>query len=316
MKTLVSIIVPVYNVKQYINQCLDSLINQSLNEIEIIIVNDGSTDGSGEICRQYEKKDQRVKLINKENGGLSDARNVGLKYAEAEYVGFIDSDDYVDINFYEELYKGIRQEKVDVAVARINKINEKKESLFQCGYEETRVIANHAAMKSMLTARGISNSVCNKLFRRVLFEKQQFPVGKLYEDEFVTYRIIDRCSHVYFTAETSYYYRVNQQGITHGAFSDKELDRIEASLIRLDYMKGAHPELVEDAKRYLMFDSLTALSKMDKYNRKYDNVLKKNIRFSLAAYLRGRSSFGAKGFSVLAAMSPRLSVFLYRIIRG
>lgn len=313
MKPLLSIIVPVFNVEKYVKICLDSLISQSLKEIEIIVVNDGSTDGSKEICERVACSDERVKVYTKINGGLSDARNYGLKMASADYVGFVDSDDYVDENFYEELYSALRDFDLDLAVGQIQKKDDFGNTLYTTSCECEGVISNEVAMKSMLSAMGISNSVCNKLFKKTLFSEDPFPIGKLYEDEYVTYKIVDKCEKIYYTNDTAYCYRTNENGITHASFSAKEMDRIEASIARVNYLRDKHPNLVNDGKRYLMYDCLTALSKMEKYESQYHNILISNIRSCLWEYLLGQSSVGAKCFSVIAAISPKCALKLYQL---
>lgn len=313
MRPLVSVVVPVYNVEKYVEQCLNSLINQTLSNIEIIVVDDGSTDNSAAICHRIAELDSRIRVISKKNGGLSDARNYGMKYVTSDYVGFIDSDDYVDPNFYEVLYNKIKGSNVQVAVAQIKKTDNQGELLFKAGYHCNGVLSAEEALESMLSAKGISNSVCNKLFDFKLFSNMKFPIGKLYEDEYVTYKIIDSCKGIYFTNETSYYYRVNQQSITNQPFSEKEMDRIEASIIRIAYLEEKHPALTELGKCYLMYDCLTAISKMYKFEDKYNKLLSSNIRNCFLAYLRGHSSLGAKGFAVLAFISPRLACSMYNV---
>lgn len=310
----ISIIVPVYNMEKYLEECLNSLIAQSLKEIEIILVNDGSTDASLDICDKFSYMDARIKVYSKENGGLSDARNYGLRYSTAEYVGFIDADDYIDCDFYEKLYYGMIENAVDISIAQIKKTDDIGEILFVAGYKDKGKIGNIEIMKSMLTAKGVSNSVCNKLFKKSLFSIDPFPIGKLYEDEYVTYKIVDKCNYIYFTNEVSYYYRTNQSSITHAKFSKKEIHRIEASLIRIEYLKHRHTELLDDAKRYLMYDCLTAISKMDKYELEYNKLILSNVRKNLLVYLKGRSSIGAKIFAIITAISPKLSIFMYKIL--
>lgn len=310
----ISIIVPVYNVEKYLDQCITSIINQSMKELEIILVNDGSTDNSLQICNKYKALDERIIVLDKKNGGLSDARNYGLKYANAEFIGFVDSDDYIDCKFYERLYEGLQNDGVYVAVSCIKRIDDFEDILYISQYQAEGIITNYEAMKSMLTAKGISNSVCNKLFCIKLFDENPFPVGKLYEDEFVTYRIVDKSPKVFISNSTSYYYRVNKNGITRRTFTEKELDRIEASLIRLDYLNNRYNTLVEDGIRYLMYDCLTTLSKMDKYDHKYDKIILNNIRSSLHIYIKGNSSFGAKGFALVSAMSPKLSILILKLV--
>jgi hypothetical protein len=115
----VSVIVPVYNVEKYLKQCLDSIVDQTLEDLEIVLVDDGSVDSSGTICDEYAKKDTRIRVIHKENGGLSDARNAGLKYVTSPYVGFIDSDDYIDLDFYCGLLKQMEADNTSIGVAAI-----------------------------------------------------------------------------------------------------------------------------------------------------------------------------------------------------
>ena len=310
----ISIIVPVYNVEKYLDQCITSIINQSMKELEIILVNDGSTDNSLQICNKYKALDERIMVLDKKNGGLSDARNYGLKYANAEFIGFVDSDDYIDSKFYERLYEGLQNDGVYVAVSSIKRVDDFEDVLYISKYKADGIITNSVAMKSMLTAKGISNSVCNKLFYKKLFDENLFPVGKLYEDEYITYRVVDLSPKIYITSSSAYYYRVNKNGITERKFTERELDRIEASLIRVNYLKNSHYDLVDDGIRYLMYDCLTTLSKMDKYDHKYDKIILNNIRLSLRTYMRGHSSRGAKGFAVVSAISPRLSILMFKTI--
>lgn len=314
-KPKISIIIPVFNVEKYLEKCLESIIAQSLKEIEIILVNDGSTDQSYAICKKYQAIDERIIVLDKKNGGLSDTRNYGLQYATADWIGFVDSDDYVDRDFYEKLYCACVNGKVDIAVAGIKKVDNSGKVLYKSGYIHEGIVSNSDAMKSMLNARGISNSVCNKLFKKSLFSCEPFPVGRLYEDEYVTYRIVDKCINIYYLDSTYYYYRENPKSITHKRFSKQELDRIEASLYRLDYLKKNHQELVNDGKRYLMYDCLTTLSKMEKYKTKYNNIILNNIRKCLWAYLKGKSALGAKGFAVIAAISPSVGIMLFNNLK-
>ena len=315
MEPLVSVIVPVYNVERYVQQCLESLVNQTLKEIEIIIVNDGSTDGSAEICNKYAKMDSRIVYITKENGGLSEARNVGLKYASADYIGFVDSDDYVDLDFFKVLYDLTQKNNAKISVGAIRRVDENNITYREDKSKEDTIFSTYDAMKSMLTAKGISNAVWNKIFYKALLNGEEFPVGKLYEDEFFTYRIIDKTDIVCVSSRVAYNYKINPNSITHGVFSEREFDRIDASLIRIDYLKKRYPALVKDAKKYLVWDCLIILSKMDKYDKKYDEKVLKNIRNGFWDYVFSSSSITGKLFVIIATISPRLAVVLYRIIR-
>ncbi|MDQ0152990.1 glycosyltransferase involved in cell wall biosynthesis [Moryella indoligenes] len=311
----ISVIVPVFNVEKYLKDCLDSIIKQSIQDIEIILVDDGSEDSSGQICDQYAEIDDRIKVIHKTNGGLSDARNCGLRVASAQYVGFIDSDDCVDLNFYEKLYHSIKNSKSEIAVSAIWHFDgNKKLKLRQIS--ENTVFSRPDAMKELLISKRISNSVCNKLFEKKLFDDILFPAGKLYEDEFVTYRVFDRANFISVINETCYHYRYNVDSITHSAFNDRELDRIKASQIKIDFCKVYYPELQNYAKRYLVYDCISALAKMEYYSgEKYNRIIRDNIRRYFFVYMGGSNSFPSKLYAGLAAISPKIVVMFRGLIK-
>ena len=174
----VSVIVPVYNVEVYLEKCLDSLINQTLDEIEIICVNDGSTDRSGDILECYKKEYPNIKIINKKNGGLSDARNSGLKHVNGKYIGFIDSDDWAELDMFEKLYNQAEKYNADICISNYNEVYE--DGIKKVDDIEEKYPILHEA------------SVWNKLFKREFIEKNNalFPVGLWYEDNAFTYRLL------------------------------------------------------------------------------------------------------------------------------
>ncbi len=311
MNPILSIVVPIYNVEKYLSRCLDSLINQTLKEIEIILVNDGSTDKSGEICHFYAQKDKRIKLYSKINGGLSDARNYGIKKATAAVIGFVDSDDYVDIDMFRVLLELKKESSAEIAVGGVKMVsNDEKEYQIR-SLEKEAVYNRHDAMEELLKSKRITNSVCNKLFDKVLFEGIEFPFGKLYEDEYVTYRLFDRANKIAMTNTVFYYYRSSPNSITHKMFTEKEFDRIYASEIKVDYIRENYPDLVALAQRYLVYDCVMALSKMQRYKRTYNVLIRDNIRRNLKCFLVGDYSVGTKAFAVVASVSPTIGVYVY-----
>ena len=171
----ISVIVPVYNVYNYIDKCLNSLVNQTLRDIEIIVVNDGSPDNSEEIIEKYIKKYSNIKYYKKKNGGISDARNYGLKYATGEYIGFVDSDDYVKENMYEEMYNKALTDNYDMVVCDLNYVYDDKIIRVDCGIKK-----DTENVKSIY----IDNYpvVWNKIFKRELFNNIQFKCGVWFED--------------------------------------------------------------------------------------------------------------------------------------
>ena len=203
------------------------------------------------------------------------------------------------------------ENKCLIAASSIKRVNNDHELLHVNESDKTGVISCREAQKSMLSATGITNAVWNKLYARKLIPEDPFPVGKLYEDEYVTYRIVDKVKKVFINNDVSYYYRENFTGISQASFAPRQMHRVEASNIRIEYMKEHHPDLVNDAKRYLMHDSLMTLGKMDKYDPEYGKILRKNIAKTLIPYLLGPSSIWAKGFAGVACLMPRLAVRVY-----
>ena len=180
----VSVIVPVYNTEEYLGKCLDSLVNQTLKELEIIVVNDGSPDNSEKIVKEYQKKYSNIKYFKKENGGLSSARNYGLERATGAYVGFVDSDDYVDLKMYEKMYDKASKDECDLVVCDLDYIYEK-----EVGKAYSNIKADTTDIKSVMA--NIYPAACNKLFKKELFENNiRFKEGIWYEDVELTYRIL------------------------------------------------------------------------------------------------------------------------------
>ncbi|MCR1823330.1 glycosyltransferase family 2 protein, partial [Terrisporobacter muris] len=221
---LISIIVPVYNVEQYIRRCLDSLINQTFKEIEIILVDDGSTDSSGRICDEYAKIDDRVKVIHKENGGLSDARNKGIDIAQGEYIGFVDSDDFVSLDMFQYMYSynDIKADIVSCEYKKIydnNKINtrDKSKKINVKEFNNIEALENYFGEYS--DKREIQVVVWNKIYKKELFEDIRFPFGKLYEDGYVTYKLLYKAKKIIHLYEELYYYFQREGSLIRSEFS-------------------------------------------------------------------------------------------------
>ncbi len=314
MNPKVSIVVPVYNIEQYLPKCLESLTGQTLTEIEIILVNDGSTDNSLAVCQKYASSDPRIRCFSKPNGGLSDARNYGIRQAGAPLIGFVDSDDYIDLDFYRYLYEMLTENNADISVCGVKRFDESGIQKKSYGYSPEAVVDKKQAMYELIEGTKILNSVCNKLFKTELLRGIEFPVGKLYEDEFFSYKVFDRAERVAMGSGAYYYYRKNSNSITTVKFSDRELDRIEASVEKWEFCKQKYPDLVPYAERYIVYDCLCCLGKMPKYDHSYDGVILKNIRSHLSAYLKKGNSFKGKCLGIVSYASPQLAVWLLRKI--
>ena len=214
---LISIIVPIYNVEKYLSKCIESLLNQTYTNIEILLVNDGSTDNSKKICEQFKGKDSRIKLINKENGGLSDARNKGLQKSIGKYITFVDSDDYVEKNYIETLYSLITKFNSEIAIADFRVIKGDKQKIKEKDIKEY-CITSEKAIDEMLYSDFYYISACSKLYKKELFENVEFPKGKMFEDVGTTYKLIIKANKIACTNKKIYNYVIRNNSITTSKF--------------------------------------------------------------------------------------------------
>lgn len=227
----VSIIVPVYNVEEYLERCINSILKQTLKDIEIILVNDGSTDRSREICKEYLKKDKRIMLINKKNGGLSSARNEGIKKASGEYIAFVDSDDIICENMMEILYYACIEMNCTIAQCQYKRFNEDEEVNTEkfVVNPDIEIISNINVLKNLYNENYINTIVAwNKLYKKEIFKDIRYPEGKLHEDEYLTYKILYNSNKIAIINEQLYFYRSNPTSITKSKYKIERLDSIEA----------------------------------------------------------------------------------------
>lgn len=201
---LISIIVPIFNVEKYIKKCVDSIINQSYKNLEIILVDDGSCDSCGEICDQYKISDKRVKVIHKKNGGLSDARNIGLLAATGDFIAFVDGDDYISSDMYETLLSNLIMNKADISACKAVVVSEKENANF-IKSDDLHVINKNIDI-SLIYDKKITVNMWNKLYKKELFENIKFPKGMIYEDLATTYKIIDISKKIVLTDSCLYAY--------------------------------------------------------------------------------------------------------------
>ena len=237
---ILSIIVPIYNTEIYLRKCIDSLINQTLSNIEIILINDGSTDGSEAICNEYAKLYKNIIVINKENKGLSDSRNIGLKNARGKYIGFVDSDDWVSNKMFETLYKLCIKNDADIAQCdfyREYKNNEKLK-LDNISQNNITIYSGNESLQLLDTQYGENMVVLwNKIYKREIFEEIEFPIGKINEDEYVTYKLLHKSKKIIDINVPMYHYRQRDNSIMNKEFNMNRLDIINALEERREYYK-------------------------------------------------------------------------------
>jgi CDP-glycerol glycerophosphotransferase len=240
---IISVIVPVYMVEPYLRQCLDSLVAQTMSDLEIILVDDGSPDGCPAICDEYAGRDLRIRVIHKENGGLSDARNAGIDVARGNYIGFVDSDDWIAPDMFEYLYQGAKDYEADVVVCEYYNVWGKKADATT--RTSVRSFSGEASMRALLQLR-IGNYAWNKLYRRSLWADDiRYPVGKNYEDVRTTYRVFDRASRVVALPEVKYFYRRHDQSITGVKSVKNEGECLESRMARFEALEGRIDEWPE-----------------------------------------------------------------------
>lgn len=242
---LISVIVPVYNVQRFLSDCIESIIKQTYEKLEIMLVDDGSTDDSGKICDNYAQKDTRIKVIHKENGGLSDARNVALDICEGEYITFVDSDDVITVDMVEYLWKLQQNTDADIVTCQTQLISEDGQVIPKNQQYSTRIITgNENCMLNFLTARDMDTAACMKLFKKDLFKEIRFPFGKYSEDLFTVYKLVALSNIVVVGEEKKYVYRIRNASIMHQEFSKKHLDVVEGAILRAEFVAKEYPQLL------------------------------------------------------------------------
>lgn len=248
MNPLISVIVPIYNVEKYLARCVDSIVNQTYKNLEIILVDDGSPDRCPQMCDDYAEKDSRIKVVHKKNGGLSDARNAGIAVATGEYISFIDSDDYVSDDFFECLLDVMNKENSDIAECSVvkfyedNRFDEFSDDLSVKTYD------TQDAMSALIAENPFHQHVWNKLYKTELVKDIPYAVGKLNEDEFWTYRVFGRVNKVARLNKTMYYYFQRSSSIMGVGYNIRRLDALEGKANRQKYIENNFPDLSTQAK--------------------------------------------------------------------
>ncbi len=288
----ISVIVPVYNIAKYLPKCIESIINQTYNAIEILLINDGSTDESGKICDEYAKKDNRIKVIHQNNQGISATRNTGIKASTCDYIVFIDSDDYINEDYLETLYNCITKTNSDVASVNYNVIKQDGTILYN-GSKETELKENELItiegtniIKELLSQKILKNFVWNKIYKKSII--CEFQVGINYEDMAFTLEVLSKASKVSFINKSCYNYVKRDDSITATISEENLQDFGKAIEERYKIVKKKFKEL-EPYNIYAFLESSLALS--TKYvitERKYKTIEKQVTKFNkiLLNYLK------------------------------
>ncbi|MCM1371292.1 MAG: glycosyltransferase [Clostridium sp.] len=313
----VSIIVPVYNVEKYLDKCLNSLINQTLRDIEIIIVNDGTKDNSQVIIDKYVEKDKRIKSYIKENGGLSDARNYGMKYAIGEYIGFVDSDDYVENDMFEKMYNKAVSNNFDIVTCDLNYVYDKK--IKRCSCNINNDLLNKEDIKKNMIY--IYPTAWNKIYKKSKFSHFDFKKGVWYEDVEFMYRILPYISSIGVVHETLYQY-VQRPGAISKTYNNKIYDTISNWNGLIEYYKTNdlydiyYNELEFCYVRYLYANFIKGLLKIRNYEEFICgvNLSIKNVNSNFPNYKKNKyiNKFSIKNI-YLKYFNKKVAILMYKL---
>lgn len=259
---LISVIVPIYKVEEYLDRCITSIVNQTYKNLEIILVDDGSPDQCPQICDEWKEKDDRIIVIHKGNGGLSDARNAGLDIANGDYIGFVDSDDWISLDMYEKLLYVITEEKSDIVQCEFIKVDE---TYFESSNDTNYSVQSfdvHDALLSLIKENPLKQVVWNKLYKKAIFNSLRFEVGKLNEDDFFTYQAFSKCQKITSINKVCYYYLVRDSSIMGQTYNLKHLDGLQARILRYKFLKENFEDLACNDKKSLLFYLLYCYQKI------------------------------------------------------
>jgi len=234
------VIVPVYNVEKYLEKCLNSIVNQTYQNLEIILVDDGSPDGCGAICDKYAAQDQRIRVIHKENGGLSSARNAGLEIATGEYINFVDSDDWIEPDMYEYLLSGAQQAGADIVVCGM--FEELPDRQHCHSWHDAETFNTEEGLEQLFLRKKYSHSAWAKLYRRTLFADVRFPDGRNFEDIATTYRVFEKAQIVRLLPKAKYHYLQRNDSIMGDGTLRNRVDSYIAAKEQYLSMKDRWPQ--------------------------------------------------------------------------
>lgn len=258
----ISVIIPIYKVENYLDKCVRSVVEQTYPDLEIILVDDGSPDNCGAMCEDWARKDRRVKVVHKENGGLSDARNAGLAVATGSLVSFIDSDDWIEPEFLQTLYDALAD--AQIAECAIHLVDEAGTILCDRGPAKSEVIEKSEALRRLILEEGVFQTVWNKLYRREVIDGILFEKGKYNEDDFWTYQVFDRAERLALVDQPLLNYLQRGGSIMGVGYNLRRLDGLEARLRRMEYLQK-YEDLGNLTCQQIMLDYLWHLQSVLRY---------------------------------------------------
>lgn len=262
----ISVIVPVYKVENYLDRCVKSILNQTYDNLEILLVDDGSPDSCPRLCDDYAKSDDRVRVIHKKNGGLSDARNAGLEVATGEYITFVDSDDWISDNCIKVLIEEAQRNDTLISVIDTVESDGSRESerSYSEGFKYKELYTAKEAMQVIFLQHEFNTSAWAKLYHKSIFDGIRFTTGILYEDLDLIYRLFERAGRISFSPAGRYYYFQRQDSIVHARFDSRHFVLVDISGTILRYVDEKHPDIHDAAVCRYVFSNILILSRIIK----------------------------------------------------
>ena len=300
----VSVIVPVYNVQDYLAKCIESIINQTFEDFELILIDDGSTDSSGKMCDDYALSDKRIKVIHQKNGGLSAARNAGLDIAKGDYVIFVDSDDYIHREMLSVMTAKSIEEHSDLTLCNYYFVDSQGKTIEHDSLIEKETLISKDSLFELLSKEWLPAVVpWNKLYRRSIFDNLRYPVGKRHEDEFISHRIIEKSEKILLIPQFFYFYLQRDNSLSKGQFTSEKFDRMDAFLDRIDFFTAINK------KKCALFSLVNAILRLTadwKYKKDsdYKGLFEKYRKELLSRY--------RKGYYHISSFKYSLVLFLFR----
>ncbi len=326
MNSKISIIIPVYNVEKYLNRCIESIVNQTYKNIEIILINDGSTDNSQKILNEY-KKYKNIFVYKKNNGGLSSARNYGLKYVTGDYIMFVDSDDWIDINCIENLVSYLCTNKnIDIIEFGYRNVNDAG-IINQHKFDNKQIDDNNNILYEYFYGNTIVDMVCNKIYKATLFDNLMFVEGKIHEDYMITPKLLYKSNNISIISDVYYNYYRRDNSITNSKYTEKKLDRLFAGEYVVDFCRANCPQFLDIAKIkyaficiYSYYDLFNAKNINKNDYKKYENIIVKKYKEIFIQIRECKSinklTFYRKMLLYIFNINKRVSIIIYGLLRG
>ena len=291
---LISVIIPIYNCELFLEKCINSITTQTYKNLEIILVNDGSTDNSKKICEQYAKKESRIKVIHKKNGGAAEARNVAIKEAKGKLITFVDADDEILPNYIQNMYELIRKYKTKLAITSYIVVGKKNKIDIGKKYKEQKIDTKEC-LERLLLQQGFTVSPCAKMYEKELLLKHPFPEKYPYEDDATTYKIIMECDEIAYNNQSNYLYYKRENSVTNKSFSKDKLILLKYGEEMQNKILNKYPELKETviakciSYKFSILRQMTN-AKLNSEMKKTKNEIKKTLKSQYKEILKSSKS--------------------------